>query len=109
MTCSLDLRERVISFVRSGGSKAQAARRFSISRRTVYNWLLRDDLSPKAHGSRHRKIDKAELRAHVKTYPNMLLRERAKIFGVSVPGLSIALKKMNIVKKTKDDMWRETI
>jgi excisionase family DNA binding protein len=109
MTCSLDLRERVINYIRSGGSKAQAARRFSVSRRTIYNWLSRDDLSPKAHGLRHRKIDKAQLRAHVQAYPQMLLRERAKIFDVSVPGLSIALKKMNIVKKTKSDTWKETI
>lgn len=109
MTCSIDLRERVVNFVRSGGSKAEAARRFCISRRTVYNWLGRDNLSPKKHTQRHRKIDKAKLRAHVKAHPHMLLRERAKIFGVSVPGLSIALKTMKIVKKTNDATPRETI
>jgi putative transposase len=109
MTCSIDLRERVVNFVRSGGSKAEAARRFCVSCRTIYNWLERDNLSPKKHGLRHRKIDKAKLRAHVRAHPHMLLRERAKIFGVSVPGLSIALKTMKIVKKTKDDMWSETI
>jgi|AACY02.16.fsa_nt_gi Transposase and inactivated derivatives len=102
MTCSLDIRERVVDFVRSGGGKAEAARRFSVSRRTVYNWLSREDLSPKAHGLRHRKIDKAKLRAHVRAHPDMLLRERAQIFGVSIPSLSIALKTMKIVKKNSD-------
>ena len=109
MTCSIDLRERVINFVRSGGSKAEASRRFSVSQRSVYYWLRRDNLSPKTHGSRHRKIDKAKLRAHVKAHPEMLLRERAKIFGVSIPGLSIALKRLGIVKKTNDDTWSAAI
>ncbi|MGH1399580.1 MAG: IS630 transposase-related protein [Alphaproteobacteria bacterium] len=109
MTCSIDLRERVVNFVRSGGGKAEAADRFQVSRRTVYNWLSRADLSPEKHGLRHRKIDKDKLRAHVRAHPHMLLRERAAIFGVSVPGLSIALKTMGVVKKTKGDMWSETI
>ena len=109
MTCSIDLRERVVYFVRSGGSKAEAARRFNVSRRTVYNWLSREDLCPKTHGSRRRKIDKERLRRHVREYPDMLLRERAKIFGVSVPGLSIALKTMNIRKKNSVGTWSETL
>ena len=109
MTCSIDIRERVVDFIRSGGGKAEAARRFKVSRKSVYNWLSRDDLSPKKHGLRHRKLDKERLRRHVQQYPDMLLRERAEIFGVSVPGLSIALKKMKIVKKNSDDIWRETI
>ena len=109
MTCSLDIRERVVEFVRSGGGKAEAARRFSVSRRTVYNWLNRDDLSPKLHGLRHRKLDKDKLRAHVKAHPDMLLRERARIFGVSVPGLSVALKAMNIRKKNSSATWSETL
>ncbi|MCB9963417.1 MAG: helix-turn-helix domain-containing protein [Rhodospirillales bacterium] len=109
MTCSLDLKERVVEFVRSGGSKAEAARRFSVSRRSIYYWLGLDDLSPKPAASRHRKIDKVRLREHVTAHPEMLLRERAKVFGVSVPGLSIALKTMKIVKKTKNDMWSGTL
>ncbi|MCB9982646.1 MAG: helix-turn-helix domain-containing protein [Rhodospirillales bacterium] len=109
MTCSIDIRERVVDFVLSGGSKAEAARRYNVSRKSVYNWLLRGDLSPKKHGLRRRKLDKEELRRHVRQHPDMLLRERAEIFGISVPGLSIALKTMKIVKKNNDDIWNETI
>lgn len=109
MTCSLDLRERVIDFVLSGGSKAEAARRYNVSRKTVYNWLERDDLSPKKHGLRRRKLDKERLRCHVQEHPDMLLRERAELFNVSIPGLSIALKTMNIRKKNNSDIWSETL
>ena len=101
MTCSIDLRERVVNFVRSGGSKAEASRRFSVSRRTVYNWLKRDTLSPKAHGSRHRKIDKAALRSYIKSHPDVLLRELSAVFKVSIGALSRCLSKMGIVKKTE--------
>jgi transposase len=33
---ALDLREKVVKFINSGGSKAEAARRFELGRSTVY-------------------------------------------------------------------------
>lgn len=109
MTYSIDLRERVVEYVRSGGSKAEAARRFGVHRDTVYDWLTRKDLTPSAHGERHRKIDKDRLRAHVKEHPDMLLRERCKVFNVTIQALSHALKTMNIRKKKSGATWSETI
>jgi putative transposase len=109
MTCSIDLRERVVNYIRSGGSKAEASRRFSVSRQTVYNWLSRDNLSPKKHGSRNRKLDKQALRLHVQEHPDALLRERAAIFGVTVQALSHALAKMGIGKKKSANIWSETL
>lgn len=105
----ITFRRKVLAHIAEGMSKREAARLFKISPQTLYNWLRREDLNPALAKQRHRKIDKAKLRAHVKEHPQMLLRERAKIFGVSVPGLSIALKTMKIVKKTKNDMWSETL
>ena len=99
MTCSLDLRERVVNHVRSGGSKAEAARRYGVSRQTVYNWLVRDDLSPKAHGLRCRKLDKAALSRHVEEYPDALLRERAAHFGVRTNAIWVAMRNLGFIKK----------
>ena len=99
MTCSIDLRERVVNYVRSGGSKAKAARRFSVSRQTVYNWMSRDNLSPRKHGLRRRKIDKEALVRHVENYPNALLRERAVHFGVSTNAIWELMRKLGFVKK----------
>ena len=39
MRCSSDLRQRVGEFVRGGGSKAKAARRFQGGEASVYRWL----------------------------------------------------------------------
>ena len=106
MTCSIDLRERVVNFVLSGGSKAEAARRYNVSRKTVYNWLARETLSPKSHGLRRRKIDKTQLRTYVAAHPHVLLRELATHFDVASSSLSRCLAKMGIVKKTKSGMQK---
>ena len=105
----LIFRRKVLAHIEAGMSKREAARLFKISPQTLYNWLNASDLNPSLSKYRHRKIDKEKLRAHVKKHPHMLLRERAKIFKVSVSGMSYVLKAMKIVKKTKNDMRNEII
>lgn len=99
MTYSLDIRSRVVDYVAQGGSKSSASRIFKVGRQTIYNWLNSEDLHPKKHGSRRRKIDKEALLADVKNYPDSYLHERAARFGVSKVAIFKALKKLNIVKK----------
>jgi putative transposase len=99
MTYSLDLREKVVFFISDGGSKSEAMRIFNLSRDTIYRWLNAEDLHPKIHSSRNRKIDKAALRKHVEDYPDLYLHERAEVFNVSLSAVHYALKKMGIVKK----------
>ena len=55
---TLDLRERIVEFVRSGGAKTEAAARFGVSRKTVYRYLAADDsgkLAPKTSWGSRRK------------------------------------------------------
>ena len=99
MTYSLDLREQAVSYVRTGGSQAEASRIFGVTTRTLYHWLHAVDLSPKAHGPRRRKLDKVALAAHVRDYPDALLRERAEHFGVRVNAIWVALRQLRISKK----------
>jgi len=99
MSYSIDLRSRVVDFVRTGGLQSEASRLYGVDRKSIYNWLRRDELSAKPHGSRLRKLDKSALVVHVRDFPDALLRERAAHFNVSVPSLWAALRKMNIVKK----------
>ena len=105
----ITFRRKVLSRIEEGLSKRDAARLFKISPQTIYNWLSRSDLKPRLSATRHRKIDKDALRQHVRAYPDMLLRERAVIFGVKPSSLSVALKRMGIVKKKSENIWTETI
>ena len=54
---ALDLREQVVKFIRLGGSKAEAARRFELGRSTVYRYLEHFNKSC----SRKRQTNRAHL------------------------------------------------
>lgn len=99
MTYSKDLRERVVKYVRDGGEQLEAVRLFGISRKTVYHWLHRNNISSTPVRTRVRKLNKALLAAHVEKYPDALLRERAEHFGVHINAIWFALRRMNIRKK----------
>jgi transposase len=99
MSYSVDLRERVVGYVRGGGSPTQAAQLFQVGRTTLYRWLGSEDLQPKPAKERKRKLDKTALAAHVRGYPDALLKERASHFGVRINAIWTALKKLKITKK----------
>lgn len=99
MSYSVDLRERAVSFVRCGGSRAQASALFQVGRTTLYRWLKAPDLHPKPALERRRKLDKAALAAHVRDFPDALLKERAAHFGVHINAIWVALKRLKVTKK----------
>ena len=107
MTYSVDLRKRVVDFVAAGGKKAEAMRRFSVSRKTLYNWLNSNDITPKKHGERHRKIDKKTLALDVQNHPDKTLLERAKQFSVVESAVCKELKKMKISHKKRASAIRK--
>jgi transposase len=84
MTYSIDLKERVVAFVRKGGSRAEAVQRYKVSRRSVYNWLEAESLKPKKQGRRKRKLDWAALQQDIDAHPDKILHQRAEAFGVAV-------------------------
>lgn len=99
MTYSIDIRERAVSYVRTGGSQVDAARIFGVTTRTLQYWLQRKELGAKRCGPRYRKLDKAKLEAHVRAHPDALLRERAEAFGVSHVAIFKALRALDMRKK----------
>ncbi|QQR68283.1 MAG: transposase [Alphaproteobacteria bacterium] len=102
MTYSVDFRKKVVAYVRGGGGQREAARRFDISLWCVRDWLVRSDLAPRQKGvPRRRKLDKEALRAHVRDFPDALIRERAAHFGVYGNSVWMALKAMKITHKKR--------
>lgn len=101
--CSSDLRKRVINFVKSGGSKTEAAYRFQVSRGSVHNWTAAEDgLSYKKPGPKGpRNLDPEALRCHVETNDDMTQSERARHFGVSRGCIWYNLRRLGITRKKK--------
>lgn len=105
MSYSIDLRERVISFIESGGSKVAASRLFQVSCRTVFMWLQqkkeRGSLEIKTRDRKSYKIDEAALIAYVKKNPDHYLKQIAEHFHVTAPAIFFALKRLKITLKKK--------
>jgi transposase len=99
MSYSIDMRERALQNVQEGMSKSAVCRLFKISRQTLHNWMNSSSLSAKKVETRQRKLSKEALAAHVREYPDMLLRERAAHFGVRVNAIWVACKVLKISKK----------
>lgn len=102
MSYSIDLRKKVVTYVRNGGSVTSAARIYQIGRTTIYEWLKRENLSPIKVEHRQRKLDWKALERDVQENPDARLIDRAKKFNVGINTIFYALKKMNITRKKKN-------
>ena len=99
---ALDLRERVVTFIQSDGSKAEAARRFELGRSTVYRYLAAvqtGTLTPKTSWGHWRKLDPQKLQVHVKQHPDATLKELQKTFGVSYQAIWVRLGQLGFTLK----------
>jgi len=110
MSYSTDLRERVVDFVNNGGSKAEASRRFKVSRSTVYDWLVLQEETGSLQGVIYKrganKLDEEALSAYVERYPDHYLYEIGEVFGLSPSGIFRALKRLRITLKKNDTLQR---
>jgi transposase len=98
----VDFRKKVVAFVRNGGGQREAARHYGISLWSVRDWLIRKDLQPQQKGvPRQRKLDKDDLRAHVRDNPDAILRERAAHFGVHVSSMGWAMHRLKLTHKKR--------
>src|ERR1035438_10011936 len=99
---ALDLRERVVRFLNAGGSKAEAARRFDLGRRTVYRYWAaakKGALAPKTSWGQWRTLDPQKLQAHVKKHPDATLKELQAVFNVSHNAVWVRLGKLGFTLK----------
>ncbi len=103
MAYSTDLRKRVLDFIEAGGKKAEAARRFSVERSTIYRWLAAEDpfATQKPGPKNMRVLDEAALKKHVADFPDLTQNERASHFGVSESSIAYGLRKLGIRRKKK--------
>ena len=111
MSYSSDFRKCVLDFIDDGGSKAEASRRFGISRGIIYEWLnAEDSLTSKKPGPQGpRCLDYEAVKQHVADFPDATQQERAAHFGVSKHGIWYALNKLNITGKKRRRLTKNSV
>ena len=107
MAYSLDLREKVVNYVKSGGKKCDAAKIFDISSWCVNDWCKKDNLEPGKPTGRPRKVDWKKLEKDINDFPDKRLKDRAQEFGVWINSIWHAKKKMNITHKKNSKILRK--
>ncbi|GAB4358071.1 MAG: hypothetical protein Fur0042_27490 [Cyanophyceae cyanobacterium] len=111
MSYSTDLRQRVVDFVRQGGSKAEAARIFQVSRGRVYAWLSLppDNLEPQKPGPKgSHKLDLKQLDEAIQANPEVTRKDLAQQFGVCNSTIHYALKRLESNRKKEKRQSRAT-
>ena len=100
MGSSLDLRKRVVEAVANGESKQSVAKRYNVSRGTVYNWIRRPLLSAsKAGPKKPWRLDMLRLESELQETPDAYLDEFATRLGVSTATVHYGLKRLKITRK----------
>lgn len=103
MAHSADLRKRVLQFIENGGSKTEAAKRFSVARTAIYRWLKAPD--PLARGKpgprKPRLLDPVALAEHIRAHPDQTPDERARHFGVSKSCIAYGLRRLGHTEKKR--------
>ena len=108
---SIDLREKVIEYIKKGNSQKSASQIFGIHKNRINRWCIRYKLegilAPKIRIGYKSKVDKSKLEEFVKNNPNMTLAKASLKFGVTAWQVGRILKKMGFGYKKKPlPMWK---
>lgn len=105
MSYSNALRKRALKCVAEGGTIKEAYLLFGVSRSSFQRWRLKQkntgSLAPKSRMRVPYKVDNDELTAFIDKPPDAYLNEIAAHFQVTIPSVSIALKRLHITRKKR--------
>ena len=112
MAFSLDLRERVISYIQAGHNQSDTSKTFNLGIGTILNWIKlyqeTGSLSPRPHGGGFQsKVDAEEFKKYVENYPDQTLHEMGEHFGISHEGVAYNLRKHGFVHKKNSSVLRK--
>ena len=99
MTYSVHFRKKVLKIKESEGlSFVEVAKRFSLSKTTVFKWSKK--LEPqKKRNKPATKIDMEALKEDIELYPDSYYYERAKRLGASQTGIRDAVYRLGVTYK----------
>jgi putative transposase len=101
---SLDLREKVISFISQGGGKREAAKIFGIGEDTIYRWIRREkagELEAKKRTEFPIKVPHEVLRKYVEENPDHTLKEIGAAVGLHSSKVWKHLKRLGLTLKKR--------
>lgn len=111
MSHSSDLRKRALKFVENGGSIKEACLLFEVSRSSFQRWRIKQkitgSLAPKSRMRVPYKINNDELNSFINKHPDAYLNEIAAHFQVTIPSVSIALKRLKITRKKRPNSTKK--
>jgi transposase len=99
---SIDLRRRVIDYIKAGHSKADAARRYALSWRSVLRWSAASNLEPLSNRVRRaKKLDGEKVREYIGKYPDATLKEIGEHFKASAVAVFKRVRSLGLTYKKK--------
>jgi transposase len=109
---SLDLRERVIKFIKRGNSQVLAAQVFSLNLSTVNKWYMRyrkeGNFLPRKRPGAKSKVNQEALVAYITMNPDVTLKDLSTEFKVSLWGIYYWLRKLGFSYKKKPlPIWKQ--
>ena len=105
MAYSIDLRQKVIKYLKSGHSQREASKTFEISTSTINKWhqqyVATGNLEDKKPSRSFKKLDPKKLIEYVNENPDAFIIEIAEYFGCSDTAVGKALKKAGYTRKKR--------
>jgi transposase len=102
---SKDFKLAVVQDCKEGGTQIAVAKKFKVGAKTVWLWLKEYEQTGTVSGSfdlskrQPHKIDNEKLKAFIKENPGVLLKEIAAVFGCTVEGARLAMKRNALTRK----------
>lgn len=109
---SLDLRNKLISYLCTGKSQYSASKLFGLSPSTVSRWWLRykreGTCNARTRLGKKPRVTYEEILEYIKSHPNFRLSDLGDRFNMTASGALYWLKKMNYsYKKKTSPTWRQ--
>ena len=105
MAYSVDLRSRVIGFIKEGNTQEQASVLFKVGTSTITRWLTllseTGSLEKRALNRIAPLYESEKLNAYIEENPDALLKDIAEHFGGSITGAFYALAREKITLKKR--------
>lgn len=108
---TLDLREKVINYLKKGHSQTSCSEVFSLHLSTVHRWWRRyvseGHVNPRKRLGSKGKVDPQALVEYVKSHPEKTLKQIGNHFGVTDVSIFRRLKKLGFSYKKKRSPMRK--